>query len=318
MIKKGVLMILSVFVMTLCLGFAAFSPVTYAAQANAAKKAILVVSFGTTFPDTRKATIDSVTEKIRTAFPDYEVRQAFTSRIIIKRVQENEGIKYDTERQALAKLQAEGYKEVIVQPLHMEAGDEYDKVRRVVEAYQGTKAFDKLVLGRPILYYVGQEEKPDDYMIAIKALQKQFPKLDRNEAVVFMGHGGVHPSNAAYAALQMKIKDAGLNNAFIFTVEGYPSFENLLGTLKANKIKKVTLMPLMVVAGDHANNDMAGNESDSFKSQLLAAGYKVDTYLHGLGENAAIQDIYVQHVKDAISGELTKRSADAPPIPVIE
>ncbi|WP_054259075.1 sirohydrochlorin cobaltochelatase [Propionispora sp. 2/2-37] len=300
------------------MGFAAFSPVTYAAEANAAKKAILVVSFGTTFPDTRKATIDSVTEKIRTTFPDYEVRQAFTSRIIIKRVQENEGIKYDTEKQALAKLQADGYKEVIVQPLHMEAGDEYDKVRKVVESYQGTKAFDKIALGRPILYYVGQEEKPDDYMIAIKALQKQFPKIDRNEAVVFMGHGGVHPSNAAYAALQMKIKDAGLNNAFVFTVEGYPSFENLLETLKANKIKKVTLMPLMVVAGDHANNDMAGDESDSFKSQLLAAGYKVDTYLHGLGENAAIQDIYVQHVKDAISGELTQRSADAPSIPVIE
>lgn len=308
---------LAVFVLALFLGTVQ-APKTYAAEAAKDKKAILVVSFGTTFPETRKLTIDSVTEKIRTAFPDYEVRQAFTSRIIIKRVQENEGLQYDTEKQALEKLKAEGYKEVIVQPLHMEPGDEYDKVSRVVNTYKHQNAFEKLALGRPILYYFGQEEKTDDYLPAIKALQAQFPKVSKDEAIVLMGHGGPHPSNAAYAVLQMKLNDEKVKNVFVFTVEGYPSFENLMETLKEHKIKKATLMPLMLVAGDHATNDMAGAEKDSYKSQLEAAGFKVSAYLHGLGENAGIQDIYVQHIKDAIDGAYTQRGADKPEIPVID
>jgi len=269
------------------------------AAAAATKKAILVVSFGTTYEDARKLAIEGAENKIKAAFPDYEVRRAFTSRIVIKRIAEQEGIKIDTEIQALEKLRAEGYQEVIVQPLHVEAGDEYDKVRRAVDSY--TKSFAKISIGRPLLYYVGQEEMPDDYLIAIKAVQNQFPKLGKSDAVVLMGHGGTHPSNAAYAALQMKLEDAGLKNVFVFTVEGYPTFDNVMDNLKANKIKKVTLMPMMLVAGDHASNDMAGDEEDSAKSMLLQAGFKVDTYLHGLGENAMIQNIYVQHIKDVIN-----------------
>ena len=217
-------------------------------------------------------------------------------------------------------MKNEGYTEVIVQPLHMEAGDEYEKVSRIVEQYATNKSFSKISLGRPILYYVGQEGKTDDYLAAIQAMQTQLPKLGKGEAVAFMGHGGVNPSNVAYAVLQMKLQDAGINNVFVFTVEGYPTVENLMNKLKEKKFKKVTLMPFMVVAGDHANNDMAGDEKDSFKSQLLQAGFKVDTYLHGLGENTGIQDIYVQHVKDVIEGKNDKheRSKDAPVIPVIE
>ncbi|WP_378956772.1 sirohydrochlorin cobaltochelatase [Pelosinus sp. sgz500959] len=291
-----------------------------AAAVSEGKKAILVVSFGTTYGDTRKVTIDAVEQKIKQAFPDYEVRQAFTSRIIIKKLADRDGIHMDTEKQALEKLKKEGYTEVIVQPLHMEAGDEYEKVSRIVDTYVQNKSFSKISLGRPILYFVGQEGKPDDYAIAIEALKTQLPKLGKGEAVAFMGHGGVNPSNAAYGALQLKLQDGKLNNVFIFTVEGYPTIENLKETLKEKKFKKVTLMPFMVVAGDHANNDMAGDEKDSFKSQLIAAGFKVDTYLHGLGENAAIQDIYVQHVKDVIDGKYNKneRSKDAPVIPVID
>ena len=288
-----------------------------AAPANAGKKAILVVSFGTTYADTRKLTIEAVENKIQAAFPGYEIRQAFTSRIIIKKLAERDGLKVDTEKQALDKLKAEGYKEIIIQPLHIEAGDEYEKLMRVVANYE--KSFDKISVGRPVLYYTGQEgEKPDDYLIAIKALQTQFPKLGKNEAVALMGHGGVNPSNAAYAALQMKLQDAGLKNVFVFTVEGYPTIENLIGELKANKIKKVTLMPMMLVAGDHANNDMAGEDKESFKSQLMAAGFKVETYIHGLGENPEIQDIYVQHTKDAIDNKYKERSKDRPAIPTIE
>ena len=199
----------------------------------------------------------------------------------------------------------------------MEAGDEYSKLMRVVDKYE--KSFDKVSVGRPILYYTGQEgEKPDDYAIAIKALQDQLPKLGKNEAVGLMGHGGVNPSNTAYAALQLKLQDAGLKNVFVFTVEGYPTYENMVTALKANKIKKITLMPFMLVAGDHAQNDMAGDEKDSFKSQLTAAGFQVEAYIHGLGENKGIQDIYVQHVKDAIENNYKERGKDKPVIPVIE
>lgn len=284
------------------------------------KKAILVVSFGTTFADTRALTIDAVTDKVRAEFPDYDVRQAFTSRIIIKRLLERDGLYYDTEKQALEKLKDEGYSEVIVQPLHIEAGDEYEKVSRLVDQYKESKVFDKIVLGRPILYFMGQENRPDDYAAAIEALKSQMPSINKDEAVAIMGHGGKHPSNAAYAVLQLKLQDAKLNNVFVFTVEGYPSFEQMIQKLKDSGIKKVYMMPFMLVAGDHVNNDMIGADKESFKSRLEAEGFHVEAYLHGLGENALIQDIYVQHIKDAITGayDKSKRSKDAPEIPVIE
>ena len=314
--KKSIWLVMAAFVFSAFFGVMNMSK-TYAAEVSNDKKAILVVSFGTTYADTRKLTIGAVTDQIRAAFPGYDVRQAFTSRIIIKKLADRDGLKFDTEKQALDKLKAEGYTEVIIQPLHMEAGEEYEKLMRVVTKYE--KSFAKISVGRPLLYYTGQEgEKPDDYLIAIKALQTQLPKLGNHEAIALMGHGGVNPSNAAYAALQLKLGDAGLKNVFVFTVEGYPTVENLINELKANKIKKVTLMPFMMVAGDHANNDMAGDEKDSFKSQLTAAGFQVEAYLHGLGENAAIRDIYVQHVKDAIDNNYKERSKDRPAIPVIE
>jgi sirohydrochlorin cobaltochelatase len=134
-------------------------------EAATEKKAILVVSFGTTFADTRAVTIDAVAAKVQAEFPDYEVRQAFTSRIIIKRLAERDGLYYDTEKQALEKLQEEGYSEVIVQPLHIEAGDEYEKVSKLVDQYKENKVFDKIALGRPILYFMGQEHRPDDYAL---------------------------------------------------------------------------------------------------------------------------------------------------------
>ena len=314
--KKSVWLVMFAFVISALLGVVNMSK-TYAAEAEDGKKAILVVSFGTTYADTRKATIDAVEQKIRNAFPDYEVRKAFTSRIIIKKLADRDGLQVDTEKQALQKLVDEGYKEVIIQPLHMEAGDEYEKLMKVVAKYEGS--FDKITVGRPVLYYTGQEgEKPDDYMIAIQALKAQLPKLGARDAVALMGHGGVNPSNTAYAALQMKLQDAGMSNVFVFTVEGYPTIENLIAQLKAKNVEKVTLMPLMVVAGDHANNDMAGDDKDSFKSQLIEAGFKVDTYLHGLGENVGIQDIYVQHVKDAQDNKYKERGKDRPVIPVID
>ncbi|MBP2638003.1 MAG: cbiK 1 [Firmicutes bacterium] len=271
-----------------------------AAAADTGKKAILVVSFGTTYPETMKATIEAVESKMQKEFPEYEVRRAFTSRIIIKKLAERDGVKIDTEKEALARLQAEGFSEVIVQPLHISPGEEFDMVKAVVKQFEVSKAFDKIALGRPMLYYMGQSGKTDDYLATAKALELQYPKLKNKEAVVLMGHGGVHPGNSSYAAMQQRLQDAGYKNVYVYTVEGYPSLEGVIAKLKANKVQKVTLMPFMLVAGDHATNDMAGDEKDSAKNVLLAEGFKVDTYLHGMGENANIQEIYVQHTKDAI------------------
>lgn len=272
-----------------------------AAPTTADKKAILVVSFGTTYPDTMKSTIEAVENKIKVEFPDYEVRRAFTSRIIIKKLAERDGVKIDTEKEALARLSAEGFREVIVQPLHIAAGEEFDLVKGIVRHQQAAKTFDKIALGRPLLYFMGQEDKVDDYLAVAKALEAQLPKQKKDEAVVLMGHGGVHPGNSAYAALQLKLHDEGYNNVYIYTVEGYPTLDDVMKKLKTNKVKKVNLMPFMLVAGDHATNDMAGDEEDSAKSQLIAAGFNVVTYVHGLGENPKFQDIYAQHVKDAIA-----------------
>jgi sirohydrochlorin cobaltochelatase len=277
-------------------------PKAYAVSAETGKKAILVVSFGTTFDNARQADIEATENKIKSAYPDYEMRRAFTSRIVLKRLAER-GLNIDNEAQALAKLQSEGFKEVIVQPLHFQPGAEYEKITSAVNICKQNGAFEKIAVARPLLYYFGQEENPDDYLILIEALATQFPKLGQNDAVILMGHSGPHPSNAAYAMLQMKLWDNGFKNVFVITVDGYPYLEDVMPKLKENKIKKVTLMPLMVVAGDHANNDMAGDEEDSFKNQLMKAGFQVETYLRGVGANPAVQNIYVTHTADAMKSE---------------
>lgn len=270
-------------------------------QDGGKKKAILVVSFGSTYEETVKKSIESTESKIRTAFPGYDVFRAFTSRMVIRRLSER-GIQVDTEKQAIERLQAAGYREIYVQPLHIVAGEEYDKIKKIVVEYAHAKekAFERIDIGRPLLFYMGQEERPDDYLTVIDAVKSQLAKLEKDQAVIFMGHGGVHPANAAYAALQMKLEQAGFEQAYVYTVEGFPSLDSVLEKLQKQQVRKVALMPFMLVAGDHAQNDMAGDEPDSAKSQLLAAGFDVEAHLCGLGENAAIQDIYVQHLKDAM------------------
>ncbi|MPM68089.1 Sirohydrochlorin cobaltochelatase [bioreactor metagenome] len=164
-----------------------------------------MVSFGTTYLETLTRNIESVENKIKEAFPEYEVRRAFTSRMVIKKLAARDGLVIDTEQEALEKLQAEGYTEVYVQPLHVVAGEEYDKVKRLVVHFAHAQAFDKIKLGRPLLYFMGQDEQPDDYLAAINAMAQQFPSFNNADALVLMGHGGTHPANAAYAALQLKL-----------------------------------------------------------------------------------------------------------------
>ncbi|SDE10768.1 sirohydrochlorin cobaltochelatase [Sporomusa acidovorans] len=269
---------------------------------TAKKKAIVVVSFGTSYPETLKLNIESVENRIREAFPDYEVRRAFTSRTVISLLAKRDGVRTDNEVQALERLRTDGFQEVYIQPLHIVPGAEYDKIRRMVNQYAHAKdrAFEKIRLSRPLLYAMGQDNHPDDYEIAIKALASQLPEFEPASAVVLMGHGGMHPANAAYGVFQLKLEDAGLANTYIYTVEGYPSLDRIIGKLKQKQVKKVTLMPFLLVAGDHAAKDMAGEAEDSAKSQLLAAGFEVDVYFRGLGENKAFQDIYVAHLQAAI------------------
>ncbi|WP_432402296.1 sirohydrochlorin cobaltochelatase [Wukongibacter sp. M2B1] len=259
------------------------------------KKAILVVSFGTSYADTRKVTIEACEEKITKAFPEYDVRRAFTSQIIIEKLKERDNILVENPTEALTKLKDEGFSEVYIQPLHVINGAEYDDI--VAETSEFQEDFDKLVLGRPLLTSV------DDYRKVAEALAEQMPERSEKEAVVFMGHGTHHDANAAYACLDYIFEDEGQNNVFVGTVEGFPDLDTVIKRLEKNNIEKVTLMPLMLVAGDHAQNDMAGDEEDSWKVILKGKGYEVETVLRGLGEVSKIQDIYIEHLKTAMSGE---------------
>ncbi|MBV7275258.1 sirohydrochlorin cobaltochelatase [Clostridiaceae bacterium UIB06] len=258
------------------------------------KKGILVASFGTSIMETFKNCIEATENRIEEYFPDYEIRRAFTSGMIMKKLKNEMGIHIDNVEEALEKMKSDGFTEVYVQPLHIMPGDEYDKIGRQVNKYVGS--FDKLVLGRPILY------REKDYDIAIEALKDQIKDVGEDTAIVLMGHGSTHHANACYAQLQCMLIDNGLENVYVGTVEGYPTLDNIIPKLKEKNIREVTLMPYMLVAGDHAINDMAGDEEDSWKSQLEEQDIKANVYLHGLGENRAYQDIYVQHVQDCIDG----------------
>lgn len=266
------------------------------------KKALLIVSFGTTYRAALQSGIQGVEDRIRAAFPGCEVRRAFTSRRIIETWAARDGIVIPNERQALEMLRKEGYREVFVQPLHVIAGQEYEKVRDLVirYAHEEPGAFDRIRIGRPLLYYMGQAGHPDDYLAVIRAIAAQLPERTEREAVVLMGHGGVHPANAAYALLQMKICEFGLRNVFMYIMEGFPALDNVMASLAGNNVKKVILMPFMLVAGGHVYRDMAGEGEQSAQSRFVRAGFDVAAYVHGLGENTAIQDIYVQHVKDIV------------------
>ncbi|MCR4442789.1 MAG: sirohydrochlorin cobaltochelatase [Peptococcaceae bacterium] len=256
------------------------------------KKAILVVSFGTTHHDACKVTIEACEEEIARRFPGYETRRAFTSNIIRKTLKERDGMEIDDTGEALRKLKEEGFGEVIVQPLHIIPGEEYhEKVLKPAAPYR--EQFERLVVGRTVL------AAASDYAAAAEALKRQLPRLDEDQAVVLMGHGSDHPANACYAMLQLVLM-ATLPRVFIAGVEGYPGIGDVVSRLKAGGIKKVVLMPYMLVAGEHAKNDLAGDEDDSWKKMLEREGFEVSLYLHGLGENPAYREIFVRRVADCL------------------
>lgn len=272
------------------------------AQSSSAKKAIVVASFGTTYNDALKANIESVEEAIAANFPDYELRRAFTSKIVMKRLGER-GIKVDNLEESLLKLKKEGYREVVIQTTLLTAGEEYDKkIMAVVRKFQQDGSFDKLVVGRPLMYNKASGNQADDYTALAEALKAQMPIMQmKDKVVIFMGHGSPNQPNPAYGILEQQLQKAGLH-ALVGVVEetDHPNFEDVLKSLSQKPYKRIILMPLMLVSGDHANNDMAGDEDDSWKSRLIKKGYQVETYLQGLGANTAVQNLYVEHTRDAI------------------
>ena len=276
---------------------------------------LLVVSFGTSFNDSRVADIGGIEKALADAYPDWSVRRAFTAQIIINHVEARDDECIDNMQQALDRAVDNGVKNLIVQPTHLMHGAEYDELTEAVEEYKDK--FDSVVIAEPLLGEVGDDaeavnddkEKVAESITAAAVAEAGYDDLDAAKedgtAFVFMGHGTSHTAKVSYSQMQTQMNDLGYENVFIGTVEGEPeetACEAVIEAVKEAGYKKVVLRPLMVVAGDHANNDMAGDDEDSWKSQFEASGEfdSVDCQIAGLGEIADIQQIYVDHTAAAI------------------
>ncbi len=297
-------------------------------QDDIGENELLVVSFGTSFNDSRVADISGVEKKLQEAYPDWSVRRAFTAQIIINHVQARDDEKIDNMEQALERAVSNGVKNLVVQPTHLMHGAEYDELVDVVNNYKDK--FETVTVAEPLLGEVGSDATAvnDDKKNVAEAITAEavktagYDSLDAAKedgtAFVFMGHGTSHSAKVSYSQMAAQMSELGYENVFIGTVEGEPeetACENVINNVKEAGYKKVVLRPLMVVAGDHANNDMAGDDEDSWKSQFEASGAfdKIDTQIAGLGEIDAIQQIYVDHTKAAIEslGDSVNTSATA-------
>ena len=276
---------------------------------------LLVVSFGTSFNDSRAKDIKGIEDALQAAYPDWSVRRAFTAQIIINHVQARDGEKIDNMEQAMERAVANGVKNLVVQPTHLMHGAEYDEMMEMIDSYRDK--FESVAIAEPLLGEVGNNAtviNPDKEEVA-KAVTAEAVQTAGYEsltaaaedgtAFVFMGHGTSHTAKVSYSQMQTTMQTLGYDNVFIGTVEGEPeetSCENIIEAVKAAGYTKVVLRPLMVVAGDHANNDMAGSDEDSWLSQFNASGdfASVDCQIAGLGEIDAIQQQYVAHTKAAI------------------
>lgn len=254
------------------------------------KKAILVVSFGTSYLDTLDKTIGAIERKIAAAYPDYRVYRAFTSRMIIKKLKRTRKIEVDTVKEALNRMIADGIEQVIVQPTHVINGIEND--RMMDDLMEQMDAFQKIRVGKPLLNSV------DDYKKAIHAVMSEV-ELQEEEMLVLMGHGTEHHANAAYPTLEYTFHALGYQQVLVGTVESFPELKNVLAKLQISGKKKVLLMPFMIVAGDHARNDMAGEE-DSWMSELTEEGYEVRAQIRGLGEMEGIQNLFLEHIEEVM------------------
>lgn len=276
---------------------------------------LLVVSFGTSFNDSRVKDIKGIEDALQEAYPDWSVRRAFTAQIIINHVQARDDEKIDNMQQALDRAVANGVKNLVVQPTHLMHGAEYDEMNELLDRYKDK--FESIAVAEPLLGEVGDDAtviNADKEAVA-KAITAEAVKAagyddvtaaaEDGTAFVFMGHGTAHVAKVSYSQMQTTMETLGYTNVFVGTVEGEPedtSCEAVIEKVKEAGFTKVVLRPLMVVAGDHANNDMAGDDADSWLSQFKAAGCfdSVDTQIAGLGEIADVQQIYIDHTKAAI------------------
>lgn len=254
---------------------------------------LLVVSFGTSYYDSRRLTIGAIEAAIEKAFPDYAVRRGFTSQIIIDRVKSRDKIAIDNVSEALDRAEKNGVKNLVIQPTHLLNGLEYQDLVHEVAGY--SDAFEKIAIGDPLLTSDG------DFKAVIKIITEVCTEYDDGEtAICFMGHGTEAESNQVYGKMQDMLTEAGFKNYFIGTVEAAPTLQDVLAAVRKGRYKKVVLRPLMIVAGDHASNDMAGEEEDSWKSAFASAGYEVTCLVQGLGELKGIQQLFVEHAQGVI------------------
>ena len=282
-------------------------------QDDIGENELLVVSFGTSFNDSRVADIKGIEDALQEANPDWSVRRAFTAQIIINHIQARDGEKIDNMTQALDRAVANGVKNLVVQPTHLMHGAEYDEMCEALEQYKDK--FESVAIAEPMLGEVGSDatvinadkEAVAKAITAAAVADAGFESLDAAKdagtAFVFMGHGTAHVAKVTYSQMQAQMQQLGYENVFIGTVEGEPeetSCEAVIEAVKAAGYTNVILRPLMVVAGDHANNDMAGSEDDSWKTMFEAAGFTVDCQIAGLGEIADVQALYVAHTKAAM------------------
>ena len=284
-------------------------------QDNIGEKELLVVSFGTSFNDSRVQDIKGIEDALQTKFSDWSVRRAFTAQIIINHIQARDGEKIDNMDQALERAVKNGVKTLVVQPTHLMHGAEYDELAAALKKYEGK--IDKIVIAEPLLGEVGKDasvinadkEAVAKAITAAALKEANFADIAAAEkagtAFVFMGHGTSHTAKISYSQMQTQMEKLGYKNVFIGTVEGEPedtACEAVIEKVAKAGYKNVILRPLMVVAGDHANNDMAGDEEDSWKSMFNAAEKfsSVEAQIAGLGGIPAVQDIYVAHAQAAI------------------
>ena len=262
-------------------------------QDGIGEKELLVVSFGTSYNDSRRLTIGAIEAAMAEAFPDWSVRRAFTSQIIIDHVASRDGVAIDNVTQALDRAADNGVKTLVVQPTHLMNGLEYEELMSTLAEY--SDAFESISVGQPLL------TDDEDFQAVMEAIVAATADYDDGQtAICFMGHGTEHDANGVYAKLQQLLTDSGHANYYIGTVEAEPTLEDLLASVGQGDYSRVVLLPLMVVAGDHANNDMAGDEDGSWRLAFEDAGYQVECVLTGLGELEAIQDLFVAHAQAAV------------------
>lgn len=257
------------------------------------QKAILLVSFGTSYEYSRRKTIDQIVTDVTEAFFGYRIYQAWTSKMILHIIRERDNIYISTIEEAMSQILKDNITDLIVQPTHLINGLENDIMKETVLSLAPANL--KVHFGTPLL------TTTEDHHKVLDAVMKEFSHIPSDEALVFMGHGTTHYVNSVYAALDYILKDMGHSHAFMGTVEAYPDLEVLIRQVSRIQPRRIHLAPFMLVAGDHANHDMAGEDSDSWKSRFEAAGYEVICHLKGLGEYKSIRNIYLEHLKDAVS-----------------